>query len=254
MGLDVMILVFWMLSFKPTFSFSFTFIKRLFSSSSHSAIRVVLFAYLRLLIFLPAVLIPACASSSPAFHMMYSAYKLNKQGDNIQPCRTLFEIWNQTAVPRLALIVDSWPAYRFLRRQVRWSDKWKLSLSQFHRLRNTRSRYWLVQLVDSHLLDVPSCPHHPFAGLFGSVLAPNQVSVSVAKYPKDPATWIFAGPHHSPYGFVLFARAEWIRPNQREPCGILLFASSFPHVNNIEYNQSCEKWGRLVFCLVLCSF
>ena len=34
---------------------------------------------------LPAVLIPAYASSSPAFLMMYSAYKLNKQGDNIQP-------------------------------------------------------------------------------------------------------------------------------------------------------------------------
>ena len=37
--------------------------------------------YLRLLMYLPAILIPACASSSPAFHMMYSAYKLNKQGD-----------------------------------------------------------------------------------------------------------------------------------------------------------------------------
>jgi len=42
-------------------------------------------AYLRLLIFLPAILIPACVSSSPAFLMMYSAYKLNKQDDNIQP-------------------------------------------------------------------------------------------------------------------------------------------------------------------------
>jgi len=40
-------------------------------------------AYLRLLIFLPAILIPACASSSPTFLMMYSAYKLNKQDDNI---------------------------------------------------------------------------------------------------------------------------------------------------------------------------
>ena len=37
-------------------------------------------AYLRLLIFLPAILIPACASSSPAFLMLYSAYKLKKQG------------------------------------------------------------------------------------------------------------------------------------------------------------------------------
>ena len=133
-----MIFVFWMLSFKLTFSLSsFTFIKRLFISSSLSAIRVVskvtqlcltlcnpmdyslpgssvhgIFqarvlewvaisfsrgpsalqiealpseppgspirvvssAYLRLLIFLLAILIPACASSSPAFLMMYSAY------------------------------------------------------------------------------------------------------------------------------------------------------------------------------------
>ena len=42
MGPDAMILVFWMLSFKPPFSFSsFTFIKRLFNISSLSAIRVV---------------------------------------------------------------------------------------------------------------------------------------------------------------------------------------------------------------------
>ena len=70
--------------FKPAFSFSsFTFIKRLFSSSLLYVIRVVSSAYLRLLIFLPEILIPVCASSSPAFHMMYSAYKLNKQGDSI---------------------------------------------------------------------------------------------------------------------------------------------------------------------------
>ena len=75
MGLDVVILVFWMLSFKPTFSLSsFMFIKRFFSSSSFSAIRVVSSGYLRLLIFLPAILIPACASSSPVFLTMYSAY------------------------------------------------------------------------------------------------------------------------------------------------------------------------------------
>ncbi|KAB0386653.1 hypothetical protein FD755_001609 [Muntiacus reevesi] len=42
-----------------------------------------------LLIFLPAVLIPACASSSPAFLMMYSAYKLNKQGFVISPYYSL---------------------------------------------------------------------------------------------------------------------------------------------------------------------
>ena len=57
MGPDAMILVFWMLSFEPTFSLSsFPFIKRLFSSSSPFAIRVVLSAFLRLLIFLLAIL------------------------------------------------------------------------------------------------------------------------------------------------------------------------------------------------------
>ena len=49
------------------------------SSSSLSTIRVVSSAYLRLLIFLLAILIPACASSSLVFFVMYCVYKLNKQ-------------------------------------------------------------------------------------------------------------------------------------------------------------------------------
>ena len=95
----MLILVFRMLSYKPTFSLSsFTFIKRLISSSL-SAIRVVSSAYLRLLIFLLEAWIPSCASSSLAFHMMYSAFKLTKQSDNIQPCHTPFPILNQSVVP-----------------------------------------------------------------------------------------------------------------------------------------------------------
>ena len=59
MGLDAMILIFAMLSFKPALSLSsFTLIKRLFFPSLLLAIRVVSSAYLRLLIFLLAVLIP----------------------------------------------------------------------------------------------------------------------------------------------------------------------------------------------------
>ena len=198
-GPYAMILVFWMLSFKPAFSLSsFTFIKRLFSPSLRfvlgffcgsagkestcsvgdlgsipwlrrspgegnsyplqysgmensmdciiqrirhdwmtftftglSAIRVVSSAYLRLFIFLPAILIPACASSNPAFCMMYSAFKLNKQVDSIQPWRTPFPIWNQSVVPCPVLTIASWPAYRFLRRQVRWSNI-LISLRIFH--------------------------------------------------------------------------------------------------------------------------
>ena len=57
--------------------------KKLFSSSSLSAIKVVSSAYLRLLIFLPAILIPACASSSPAFRMWW------KESEVAQLCPTL---------------------------------------------------------------------------------------------------------------------------------------------------------------------
>ena len=113
---------FWMFSFKSGFSLSsFTLIKRLFTCSSLSAIRVVSSTYLRLLIFLLATLIPACASSSPAFHVIYSVYTLNKHGDNIQPWHTPFPIWNQSIVLCLFLTVAPLHAYRFLRRQVRWS-------------------------------------------------------------------------------------------------------------------------------------
>ena len=81
---DAMILVFSTLNFNSAFSLSYLIlIKWRFSSSLFSALRVLSSAYPRLLIFLPAILIPACESSSTAFHMMYSGYKLNKQGDNI---------------------------------------------------------------------------------------------------------------------------------------------------------------------------
>ena len=53
------------------------------------------------------IFIPACASSSPAFLIMYSAFKLNKQGDNIQPCHTPFPILNQSVVQCLVLIFAS---------------------------------------------------------------------------------------------------------------------------------------------------
>ena len=39
----------------------------------------------------------------------------------LQPWRTPFPIWNQSVVPCPVLTVASWPAYRFLKRQVRWS-------------------------------------------------------------------------------------------------------------------------------------
>ena len=98
-GTRCQVLVFWMLSFKPTFSLSFFIVIKRFFRPPLYAIRVVSSAYLRLLIFLLDILIPACVLSSPAFIMIYCAYKLNKQGDNIQPWRTPFLIWNQSVVP-----------------------------------------------------------------------------------------------------------------------------------------------------------
>ena len=59
---------------------------RLFASGGLSIGASAFSPYLfRLQIFLSAILIPACALSSLAFCLMYSAYKLNQQGDNIQP-------------------------------------------------------------------------------------------------------------------------------------------------------------------------
>ena len=92
-----------MLSFKPTFSlFSFTLIKKLFTSLL-SATRVVSSAYLRLLF----LSLSNLDSTSLAFNMMYSAKKLDKQGDNIQLCHAPFPILNQSVVPRPVLTVAS---------------------------------------------------------------------------------------------------------------------------------------------------
>ena len=65
--------------------------------------------------------------------MMYSAYELNKQGDNIQAWHSPFLILNQSIVPHLVLTCASWPEYRFFRRQVRWMGI-PNSLRMFHSL------------------------------------------------------------------------------------------------------------------------
>ena len=99
MGPGAMILVFWMLNVKQFFSLSsFTFIKKPFRSSSFSAIgwcHLYIWGYWY---FFPAILIPACVSSSPAFLMMNSAW-----------C-TPFPVCNQCVVPCPVLSVPSWPA------------------------------------------------------------------------------------------------------------------------------------------------
>ena len=98
MGLDAMILVFecWFLS--QLFHSPLSLSSRNFLVPLHFLpIRVVWSAHLRLLIFLLAILIQAWVSPRLSFHMMYSAYKLNKQGDDIQPWRTPFTILSQSS-------------------------------------------------------------------------------------------------------------------------------------------------------------
>ena len=141
LGLDAMILVFWMLNFKPSFH-------SLSPSSKGSSVPLhflplewLSFVYLRWFIFLQEILIPTCDSPSLAFQMMYSAYKLNKQGDNIRSWRTPFLICNQSVLCPL-LTVAAWLAYRFLRRQVRCSGI-PISFRIFHSLlRSTQSKAW----------------------------------------------------------------------------------------------------------------
>ena len=117
---------------------SFIFIKRLFTSSSLSAIRVVSSAYLKLLIFLPVILIPVYTSPSLVFGMMYSAQKLNKQGDNIQLWCTPFPVLNQSVVPCPVLFL--WPLATF-RQRGRTQRKSDLALSP-------GKISWQVQLLE----------------------------------------------------------------------------------------------------------
>ena len=77
-------------SFFKSWALSQLFHSPLSLSSRGSLVPFHFLPYLRLLIFLPTILIPACASSSPTFCMMYSAYKLNEQCNNIQPWHTPF--------------------------------------------------------------------------------------------------------------------------------------------------------------------
>ena len=69
-----------------------------------------------------------------------SAYKSDKQRNNIQPWCVPFPILNQSTVPCPVLTVASWPAYRFLRRQVRWSGI-PISLRILYRKRRDKKAF-----------------------------------------------------------------------------------------------------------------
>ena len=94
-GPDAMILIFWMLSFKPVFHSPLSPSSKgsLILLHTLSAIRMLSSAYLRLPIFLPAILIPACASSSLAFCKTYSACKLNGKVTICSLMYTFSQFW-----------------------------------------------------------------------------------------------------------------------------------------------------------------
>ena len=92
--------------------------------------------------------------------MMCSAYKLNKQVDNIQPWHTPFPIWNHSVVPCPVLTVASWPAHRFLRRQVRWSGI-PISFRIFHFVViHTVKGFGIVNKTDVDVFLKLSCLFH----------------------------------------------------------------------------------------------
>ena len=119
MGPDAMILVFWMLSFKSTFSLSsFTFIKRLFSSSSLSAIgwchlHTWGYRYFSQQPWFQPVFHPASVS-----HDVF-CIEVKWAGWQYTARHTPFPIWKEFVVSCPVLIAVSWSAYRFLKRQVR---------------------------------------------------------------------------------------------------------------------------------------
>ena len=132
------ILCFFIVSFKPFLSLSSSPSSRDFSFFLCTAIRVLSFTYLRLLMSLLPILISACNSSSLTFLVIYSAYRLNKQDDSRQTCYTPFSILNQSVVPYRVLIAASWTVCWFLRRQIIWS---RTPIS----LRTSHSFLWFTQ-------------------------------------------------------------------------------------------------------------
>ena len=133
--LDAMTLVLWMLSFRSAFSLSsFTFIKRLCSSSSLSAIKVVSSAYLRLLIFLPAIPSLGIGVKTVLFHSCGHCWDF--QISWCTECSTLtassFRIWNSLAgilSPQLVFFVVMLPKAHLTSHSRMSGSRWVITPS-----------------------------------------------------------------------------------------------------------------------------
>ena len=120
MGPDAMILVFWMLSFKPAFSLSsFTLIKRLFSSSSLPAIRVVIICIPEVVDASPRNLDPSLWVIQPSISQDVFCTSVKLTEWQYIALTYFFPILNQSVIPCLVLTAASCHTYRFLKRQVR---------------------------------------------------------------------------------------------------------------------------------------
>ena len=137
-GTGYVIFVIWMSSFKSAFSLpSLTFIKRLLSSSSLSAIRVVPSAYLRSLAFLLVILIPPVLH--PAQHFAWcTLHRSQISRVTTQSPEVLLPDSEAVYCSMSVRTVASWPTYRFCQRRVRWSGI-PISLKTFH------SSLWATQ-------------------------------------------------------------------------------------------------------------
>ena len=201
MGPDVMILVFLIFSLKPALSLSLTS-SRSFLPPLHSVIRVVLSTYLRLLIFLLPTLIPACNSYSLAFLMMYSVYRLNKQGDSRQLCSTPFSILNQSVVPAVQfnlvtqcvhLFATQWTAAC---QSISTTNSWSL-----HKLMSTESVMPSSQLILCHPLLL-------MLSIYPSIRVFSSESVLCIRWPKYWSFTSSISPSNGSSGLFFF-RIDW---------------------------------------------
>ena len=80
---------------------------------------------------------------------MHTAYKLNKQGDNIEPWHTPFPIWKVCCCMTGSVV--SCPAYRFRRRQVRWSGKILRELYSQRNQKPDTKTLWFYSTPEFHI-------------------------------------------------------------------------------------------------------
>ena len=150
---------------------------------------------------------------------MYSAYKLNKQADNIQPWRTPFPIWNQSIVPCPVLTVASWPAYRFLKRQVRWSGipiSWRI----FHSfLWSTVKGFGIVNKAEVDVFLELSCCFDDPADVGNLVSGSSAFSVIVAKWSFTISSFL---PHEIPLKGRIFPSSLFIYYQKKLACSFTL--------------------------------